>query len=81
MGDSFRTGGDARLSINHPRWSDGRPRPSGKPPSRRKYLEENAAAVEIKLTPDEVAELEGAVPQSEIVGYRYTPANMKAIDR
>ncbi len=48
---------------------------------RRKYLEENAAAVEIRLTPDEVAELEAAVPQSEVVGDRYTEANMKAIDR
>jgi aryl-alcohol dehydrogenase-like predicted oxidoreductase len=48
---------------------------------RRKYLEENAAAAEIKLTPDEVAELEAAVPRSEVVGDRYAPANMKAIDR
>jgi aryl-alcohol dehydrogenase-like predicted oxidoreductase len=29
---------------------------------RRKYLEENAAAVNIQLTPDDVAELEDAVP-------------------
>jgi aryl-alcohol dehydrogenase-like predicted oxidoreductase len=48
---------------------------------RRKYLEENAAAAEIKLTPDEVAELEAAVPQDEIVGDRYAAANLKAIDR
>ena len=48
---------------------------------RRKYLEENAAAAEIKLTPAEVAELEAAVPQSEIVGDRYAAANMQAIDR
>lgn len=48
---------------------------------RRKYLEENAAAVEIKLTPDEVAELEAAVPQEEIAGDRYTAASMKTIDR
>jgi aryl-alcohol dehydrogenase-like predicted oxidoreductase len=48
---------------------------------RRKYLEENAAAAEIKLTPHEVAELEAAVPQNEIVGDRYAAANMKAIDR
>jgi aryl-alcohol dehydrogenase-like predicted oxidoreductase len=48
---------------------------------RRKYLEENAAAAEIKLTPDEVEELEAAVPQDEIVGERYAAANMKAIDR
>ena len=48
---------------------------------RRKYLEENAAAVEIKLTPDDVAELEVAVPGSEIVGERYAAANLKAINR
>ena len=48
---------------------------------RRKYLEENAAAADIKLTPAEVAELEAAVPQNEIVGERYTAASLKAIDR
>jgi aryl-alcohol dehydrogenase-like predicted oxidoreductase len=48
---------------------------------RRKYLEENAAAADIKLSPAEVAELEAAIPQHEIAGDRYTPANMKNIDR
>ncbi len=48
---------------------------------RRKYLEENAAAVDVKLSPDEVARLEAAVPQSEIAGDRYAPANLKAIDK
>ena len=48
---------------------------------RRSYLEENAAAVAITLTPDEVAQLEAAVPPSEVVGERYAEANMKAIDR
>ena len=48
---------------------------------RRKYLEENAAAAEIRLTPGEVAELEAAVPPNEVVGERYAAANMKAIDR
>jgi aryl-alcohol dehydrogenase-like predicted oxidoreductase len=48
---------------------------------RRKYLEENAAAVDIKLTPAEVAELDAAVPQSEIAGDRYAAPAMKAIDR
>jgi len=48
---------------------------------RRKYLEENVAAAEIQLSEDEVAELEAAVPQSEIVGERYAAGNMKAIDR
>jgi aryl-alcohol dehydrogenase-like predicted oxidoreductase len=48
---------------------------------RRKYLEENAAAADIQLTPAEVAELEAAVPQHEIVGDRYAEATMKTIDR
>jgi aryl-alcohol dehydrogenase-like predicted oxidoreductase len=48
---------------------------------RRKYLEENAAAAEITLTPAEVAELEAAVPAHEVAGDRYAAANMKAIDR
>ncbi|HEY4048457.1 MAG TPA: aldo/keto reductase [Acidobacteriaceae bacterium] len=48
---------------------------------RRKYLEENAAAVDIRLSPEEIAELEAAVPASEIAGDRYTAANMQAIDR
>jgi aryl-alcohol dehydrogenase-like predicted oxidoreductase len=48
---------------------------------RRKYLEENAATAEIDLTPDEIAELEAAVPQDEVAGDRYAAAAMKAIDR
>jgi aryl-alcohol dehydrogenase-like predicted oxidoreductase len=48
---------------------------------RRKYLEENAAAAEISLSPSDVAELEAAVPQNEIVGERYPAGGMKAIDR
>ncbi|MFL6415350.1 MAG: aldo/keto reductase [Bryobacteraceae bacterium] len=48
---------------------------------RRKYLEENAAAADIQLTPEEIAELEAAVPADEIAGSRYTEASMKSIDR
>lgn len=47
---------------------------------RRKYLEENAAAADVHLTPGEVAELEAAVPQNEVAGERYAAANMRAID-
>jgi aryl-alcohol dehydrogenase-like predicted oxidoreductase len=47
---------------------------------RRKYLEENAAAVDIRLTSADIAELEAAVPQNEIAGERYAAAAMKAID-
>ena len=48
---------------------------------RKKYLEEDAAAADIKLTPQEVAELEAAIPLNDIVGERYNPAAMRAIDR
>jgi len=48
---------------------------------RRKYLEEDAAAADIQLTQQEVAELEAAIPQNDIVGERYNPAAMRAIDR
>jgi aryl-alcohol dehydrogenase-like predicted oxidoreductase len=48
---------------------------------RRKYLEENAAAASIALSPTEVAELEAAVPPSEVKGARYAPASQKFIDR
>jgi len=48
---------------------------------RRLFLEENAGAAEIRLSPAEVAELEAAVPSDQIVGERYAAANMKAIDR
>jgi aryl-alcohol dehydrogenase-like predicted oxidoreductase len=48
---------------------------------RRTYLEENAAAAEIELTPSEVAELEAAVPIDAVVGDRYAAASLRAIDR
>jgi aryl-alcohol dehydrogenase-like predicted oxidoreductase len=48
---------------------------------RRKYLEENAAAAAIRLTPAEVAELEAAVPPEAVAGERYAEASMKSIDR
>lgn len=48
---------------------------------RRTYLEENATAVDIHLTPAEVAELEAAVPASEITGDRYSVGGLKAIDK
>ena len=48
---------------------------------RRTYLEENAAAAEIELTPSEVAELEAAVPIDEVMGDRYAGAFLHSIDR
>lgn len=48
---------------------------------RRKYLEENAAAVEVKLSPEEIAEIESAVPLEAIAGARYNETILKDIDR
>jgi aryl-alcohol dehydrogenase-like predicted oxidoreductase len=48
---------------------------------RRSYLEENAAAADLRLAPDEVRELEAAIPASEIAGDRYAAANLKNIDQ
>lgn len=48
---------------------------------RRKYLEENAAAVDIHLTPEQVAELEAAVPEEAVAGSRYAEAHLKSIDQ
>ena len=45
---------------------------------RRKYLEENAAAAQIVLTPDEVAALEANLPPA--AGDRYTQEGFKGID-
>jgi aryl-alcohol dehydrogenase-like predicted oxidoreductase len=48
---------------------------------RRKYLEENAGAPAIHLTPDETAEIEAASPAAAVEGDRYAAPAMRAIDR
>jgi aryl-alcohol dehydrogenase-like predicted oxidoreductase len=48
---------------------------------RRKYLEENAAAASITLTPDEVKELEDAVPPEAVAGTRYNEPMMQALNK
>jgi aryl-alcohol dehydrogenase-like predicted oxidoreductase len=48
---------------------------------RRKYLDENAAAINIKLTPADIQELEAAIPQSQIAGERYNAGGLNTIDR
>ncbi len=47
----------------------------------RKYLDENAAAINITLTPAEIAELEAAIPQNQIAGDRYNAGGLQTIDR
>ena len=46
---------------------------------RRKYLEQNAAAVELKLSPDEVALLSKAFPRDVTAGTRYPEKQLKAL--
>ncbi len=46
---------------------------------RRKYLNENAHAAEIMLTPAEIEELESAVPLTEVVGERYVAGGMRSV--
>jgi aryl-alcohol dehydrogenase-like predicted oxidoreductase len=48
---------------------------------RRKYLEENAAAASITLTPSELESIQQALPASGAAGDRYNEAIMKTIDR
>jgi aryl-alcohol dehydrogenase-like predicted oxidoreductase len=48
---------------------------------RVRYLEENAAAAQVELTPDQLAEIDSAVPREAVAGDRYTPAGMAAINR
>ena len=43
---------------------------------RRSYLEQNAAAADIVLTPEDLIELSKAVPRDAIAGERYPAAFM-----
>jgi aryl-alcohol dehydrogenase-like predicted oxidoreductase len=44
------------------------------------YLEENAAADAVSLTPEDLAELESAFPKGAAAGERYLPAGMQTVD-
>src|SRR6202167_2173779 len=46
---------------------------------RRKYLEENAAAADIELTPGDLQRIDAALPAA--VGDRYDPAGMGSVNR
>ena len=47
---------------------------------RRKYLEENVAAVDLRLSKDQLAELAGIFPIGAVAGPRYPEAAMKSVD-
>ena len=48
---------------------------------RRKYLEENMAALAIELSPQEMAELDRALPPEKVAGPRYNERMMATVDR
>ncbi|HEU4557045.1 MAG TPA: aldo/keto reductase [Longimicrobium sp.] len=48
---------------------------------RRKYLEENAAAVDVELTADDLARIDEIAPQDVAAGTRYPEAAMRMIGR
>jgi aryl-alcohol dehydrogenase-like predicted oxidoreductase len=47
---------------------------------RRKYLEENAHAIEVKLEKSELDELDKAFPADAAAGDRYAAAMMKSVN-
>src|ERR671917_136730 len=48
---------------------------------RRKYLEENAGAAGVKLTEDDLASIEEAMPRGSAAGERYGEEQMRAVGR
>lgn len=47
---------------------------------RRSYLEENAAALDVELTADDLCELDAAFPRGAASGARYSETSMKLVD-
>ena len=48
---------------------------------RRKYLEENVAAADLRLSPAEMKELDAALPPDKVAGPRYNERMMATVDR
>lgn len=48
---------------------------------RRAFLEENVGALDVELTPGEMAALEAALPGGRAAGERYSPVQGRTIDR
>ena len=47
---------------------------------RRRYLEENVAALELRLSPEDLAAVDEAAPPGAVAGDRYTPAFMARVN-
>jgi aryl-alcohol dehydrogenase-like predicted oxidoreductase len=48
---------------------------------RRRYLEENVAALEVRLTPEDLARIDEIAPKGVAAGTRYPEAGMAAVNR
>jgi aryl-alcohol dehydrogenase-like predicted oxidoreductase len=48
---------------------------------RRKYLEENVRAVDVRLTPGDLAQINEAAPRGVTAGPRYAESGMRAVNR
>jgi aryl-alcohol dehydrogenase-like predicted oxidoreductase len=48
---------------------------------RRKYLEQNLEAVNIRLTPDDLSRIDKVAPKGIAAGMRYPERAMAALDR
>jgi aryl-alcohol dehydrogenase-like predicted oxidoreductase len=48
---------------------------------RRQYLEENVGALDIRLSPEELTEIDSLIPPGAAAGSRYSEPGMRAINR
>ena len=48
---------------------------------RRKHLEENAAALQIRLTPEDLRRIDEVAPRGVAAGERYPATAMRAVNR
>jgi aryl-alcohol dehydrogenase-like predicted oxidoreductase len=47
---------------------------------RRRYLEDNVGALELRLGPEDLAAIEEAAPPAEVAGARYNPTHMARVN-
>jgi aryl-alcohol dehydrogenase-like predicted oxidoreductase len=47
---------------------------------RRRYVEENAKATEVRLTPEDMRRIDRAIPRNSASGLRYPEAGMKRVN-
>ncbi|MEV4600127.1 aldo/keto reductase [Amycolatopsis sp. NPDC049253] len=72
------TAGQLALAWVQAQGEDVAPIPGTK---RRKYLEENVAAVALELSEEDIRAIETAVPAAEVAGPRYSETAMKLLSR